>query len=462
MTKLYPYQEEGVRQMHAFNGRCLLGDEMGLGKTIQALTFIKSLPDQRPVVVVCPAGLKINWEREAAKHINMRAEILDGRQPSGQQRLRYTPQLLIINYEILTAPWLKFIKSLKPQLVVLDECQYCTNPATKRTKAVRKLCAGVPRVVAMSGTPLLNRPIEMFPILNILKPTVFRDYHEYGQRYCQPRRGFMGIEYKGATRKKELNELLRKHVLIRRKKSVVLKDLPPKRRFVTIVPMRNDGERYAAAHRDFRAWISKNYRMAPGKFRLQSATRLQALLRLAAREKRQSIMKWIDNFLDTKPTEKLIVFAIHHDMIDKLAERYAGECVVVNGKVSKRDRQKAYDLFNNSRRIRLFLGNIQAAGVGWNGVISRTVAIVEIPWRPGDATQAEDRVWRIGQFRDCRIFYLVTKGTVEERLCSMLQTKQENLSGVLDGSSSVEDLNLLDLLTTELMENSDEQAETSS
>ncbi len=192
MTTPFHFQLEDVRRLHQMGGRALLAWPMGCGKTFAALLHIQRHPDARPVVVVCPAGLKFQWRKEAKKHIGMHADVLEGLNPSKSLPPR-EPKFVIVNYDILSVSkhgsgWLEWLRALNPQLVILDECHFLGDMRSKRTKAVRKLCQGVPQVIALSGTPLTNRPKELFPILNILRADLFPSWWQYGHKFCGARR----------------------------------------------------------------------------------------------------------------------------------------------------------------------------------------------------------------------------------------------------------------------------------
>ncbi len=190
----YHYQLEDARRIHRFGGRCLVASSMGLGKSLTALLFAQAHPKARPLLIICGAGLKFNWLNECKIHFGWHADILDGLRPTRNAFVR-NHQILIVNYDILDyrskedkpLGWLPYLLQLKPQLVILDEVgSYLGNLHAKRTQAVRKLCKEVPHILALSGTPLVNRPIEMFPTLNLLRPDLFPSLFQYGHRYCNP------------------------------------------------------------------------------------------------------------------------------------------------------------------------------------------------------------------------------------------------------------------------------------
>ena len=444
MTELYRYQRKGVRKIDQFDGRVLLADDMGLGKTIQALWWGKHyLPADSTIVVICPASVKFQWQREAALHVNMRSEVLSGLIPPHGQ---LPPgKMFIINYDILNGrqeqsnSWLHLLMDLNPDLVIVDECHYIKGMNTKRTKAVRLLCHYAPHVIMLSGTPLTNRPIELFPALNIICPDESPSYGRYAWRYCGPRRTPWGMEFKGATNLDELHDRLNETCMIRRKKCDVLKDLPAKTR--TVIPLElppGAKKEYLKAEREFIQWLAK---LSPAKAR--SAERAEYLVkrgylkRLAAALKLPLVIKWLEDFLQ-ETDEKLIFFGVHKLFLKPVYEHFKKCSVFVDGSVTGRKRQRQFDAFSQQKARRLLVGNIQAAGTGWNGQAANHVAFGELDWVPGIDTQAEDRTHRIGQLNPVTCHYLVSEGTIEEYLCMILQEKQKVLTNVLDGTQDVE------------------------
>jgi SWI/SNF-related matrix-associated actin-dependent regulator 1 of chromatin subfamily A len=451
-----PYQRAGVRAIEAFGGRALLADEMGLGKTLQALWFLRRqrAGPTAPAVVVCPAAVKYMWEHEAAKHVGLHAHVIEGTTPPpAGALLTAPPPLTVINYDILRH-WVPWLQRLGPQVVILDECQYIANRRTKRTRAVQRLCRGVPQVLALSGTPLTNRPSELWPTLNTLRPDLYPSFFTYAQEFCDPRKAPWGWEFKGATNLPRLHQQLRERVMVRRLKADVLADLPQKVR--RVVPMElADRDEYELANRDFRAWLLQH---AAAKFatatRAEQLTKIGYLLRLTARLKLANVAAWANRWLE-ETGEKLVLFAVHKAAIKGLRELVDAEAVVVDGSITGRHRQAAVDRFRTNPNTRVFIGNIKAAGTGIDGLqeAASTMAFAELWWRPGDHVQAEDRLHRMGQDARTWVNYLVAGGTIEETLCQIIQTKQQTIRSVLDGGTPAgtgDDLNVLDQLLTTL------------
>jgi SWI/SNF-related matrix-associated actin-dependent regulator 1 of chromatin subfamily A len=439
MTKLWDFQLVGARSIHFdFNGRALLADEMGLGKTIQALYYVHKKPSARPCIVVCPASVKWNWEREAQKHFGIRCEVLEGRSPGVQAKrnimARRSP-VVILNYDILHH-WVSFLRMLDPQIVILDECHKIKNPRTPRYKASRSLCRGVPHVLALSGTPLTNRPAELWPALNILKPRLFNSFIDYAWRYTRPKRTPWGWTYNGAKHLGELHTILKETCMIRRLKRDVMKELPAIRRFVVPVKLPHMRE-YYEADVEFVKWMKKHYSSPRVRRAMRAQALVQAgyLLRLAARLKVPLVYDWIDNWLE-ESSGKLVVFTGHTPMINCLRRHYDGAVLTIDGGTPVHRRLGIVDRFNSDQRVRLIACNILAAGTGVDGLqrSSSTALFTDRLFTPGDMSQAEARLHRMGQAGSVSIYHLVAVATREVRLCEMLIEKQSVLDQVLDGA----------------------------
>ena len=332
--------------------------------------------------------------------------------------------------------------------VLVSNCQALVNPNAKRTRAMKKLVKGVPNVFALSGTPLLNRPMELFPTLSVLRPDVFESRWSFGHQFCEANFTPYGWQYKGATNTEELNKLLLKTCMIRRRKIDVLKDLPEKIR--QVVPMDlSDKNEYRKANLDFAAWLhKKDPAKAMTSLKAETLTKMGYLLRLAAELKLPSVLEWINEWL-LESDEKLIVFAEHQTIIKALKEKCNAKSVVIDGSVIKNDRTMAVDIFQRDPKTRLLIGS-KAASTGITLTAASTVAFAELWWRPGDHLQAEDRPHRIGQTETVLAHYFVARGTIEEKLCRILQEKQEVISSVMDGGPQVTDISIYQQLLREM------------
>lgn len=448
MTELLPYQQEGAEAIYNFRGRVLLADQMGLGKTIQSLYWITKIPKHRPVVIVCPASLKYTWQAEAMLHFNMRTEVLEGHCNGAEQ---LPGSIVILNYDILGS-WLPLLLQARPRCVILDECQFIKSLKAKRTKHALKLVQRVPSVLALSGTPLTNRPIELWPILKAVRPDLFPSLEKFAWRYCKPRWAFYGWRFDGATHLKELHRILRSECMIRRLKKNVLPQLPAKRRkFICFQLKPAQQNIYDEAQTDFLRWLGKmSANKAKRASKAEALVKIGYLVRLAARLKLDWTTRWIDEFFEANPGEKLVTFTMHTFVIDHLREKFADRCVVIDGRVTGRKREESVRQFRSHRKKDLLLGNWIAAGVGLTLTSASNVAGLDLPWTPGEVLQGEDRIHRIGQTKLSLIHYLIAKGTIEEKQLSIHQRKAKILDAVLDGRRSADDLDIFSELIKEL------------
>lgn len=439
--ELFPYQKEGVAFVHHKKGRALIGDEMGLGKTIQALAFLQLHSELRPAVIICPASLKLNWEKEIKATMTQKCkiQILEGQSP-----YRLHGDIIIINYDILQY-WVKDLLIFSPKIIIADECHTFKNNNTQRTKAVKLLAKPVPHFIALSGTPIVNRPIEIYNALSIINSSVIPGFWEFTRRYCGAKHNGYGWDFNGATNTDELHKLLTETIMIRRKKADVLKDLPDKVR--SFVPMTlSNIQEYNAIERDVIGYL----RQVKGKEAAEKASNAEIMVKMemlkqaAVRGKLNAAIDWIEEFLESD--EKLVVFAVHKFVIDELMQRFSGKVVKIDGSVSITDRNQAVEQFQNNPQIKLFVGNIQAAGVGLTLTAASNVAFLELPWTPGELQQAEDRCHRIGQKFTVNVHMLLAAETIEEDIAEILDKKRKVLDAVLDGRVTRQESLLIELM----------------
>jgi len=439
--KLYNYQEETVRRIEEFGGRSLLAIEMGGGKTLISLAWLKFHPDLRPAVVVCPASLKWQWQKEA-RRMGFSAEILNkSKPPKGLIDLDYP--LLIINYDILHG-WLKVLQSINPKVVIFDEIQMLKSPRTRRTVASRDLIEEIPHLLALSGTPIINRPIELYPILNMIRPDIYNNWSEFGTEFCKPRLTPWGIKYDGATNLDLLHKRLQKHCMIRYRTEDVLKDLPPLSR--RIIPLEIEKRKeYELASSDYLKWLRLH---RPGKeTKAKRAVRLNqinGLRKLVGELKIASVKEWLESFLENSD-QKMLIYGFHKKVLRELHQHFRKSSVLIDGSVLGRKRQERADLFQRNRKCRFLFGNYQAAGVGLNLQSACFVTFVELAWTPAEIDQAIKRAHRIGQSQKVIVNFLIARNTIEEYLSKLLQRKKKILDAVLDGRDAT-DFDLLEQL----------------
>jgi len=436
-SRLYPFQKEGVKFIEGRNGTGMILDQMGLGKTCQSLSYLKLHPELRPALIVCPCTLKLNWEKEIKLWCDEeKIELLSGRIPDG---VNPDSTIFIINYDILAkgekikfgsrkrtvlkeGGWWEALRSLNIKIIIADECQYISNYKAIRTKAFIQIKKKIKKFIALSGTPIKNRPAEFYTVLSMIDPINFYNRWSYLNKFCNPKYNGFGYDFKGLTHGKELYKMIYP-IMIRREKKDVLKDLPEKT--VITVPLECNKEDYGKYIDSYNKIFEKELNN-----KIKGMNEIELLKQLAYAAKRDYVIKWIKDFLDTG--EQLVLFAYHIKVLDDIQKEFKNS-VRIDGSVKIEDRQKAVDDFQKGKR-QLFIGQIQAAGVGITLTAASSAVFIEFSWTPSDHLQASDRIHRIGQESDAVfIYYLIANGTIENEIVKLLQEKSKMLGKVLDG-----------------------------
>lgn len=426
-----------------------------MGKTIQAVGIINCDPTIKRILVVCPASLRLNWRRELRKWlvISRQIRIVD----DGKTWPSDTADIVIINYD-LASKHAAALRATEWDLVIIDEAHYLKSPDAKRTVAIlgrkqskkHEAVAPIParRKVFLTGTPIPNRPVEGWWAAEQLG--VMTNFFAFAKRYCAAVQNRWGWDFTGASNLAELQEKLRANGMIRRLKADVLKELPAKRRCVIELPA-NGAAKVVKAEAD--AWADheatidalrvavelakasedpNDYREAV--LRLNKATQV-AFTDMSKRRHDTAVAKvpYVIEHLRgiIEQGRKVVCFAHHKDVVDAIMAEFT-DAVKVTGDVSMADRQAAVDRFQNDPTCLLFVGNIQAAGVGLTLTASSHVVFAELDWVPGNVTQAEDRCHRIGQADSVLIEHLVLEGSMDARMATTLIAKQSVLTAALD------------------------------
>lgn len=456
---LLPYQRAGVAYALARRDT-LLADEMGLGKTVQAVALANAAGLDR-VAVICPASLKVNWSREWARWSTRPAPIHVGNGTPTPWDILFPlgPGVLIVNYDILNK-WRPVLMDARLDLLVLDEAHYLKTPKAQRTvnvlgkwdRSPAKVVEPIPAKhrLALTGTPLLNRPIEAWGICHAFAPDTFRSWRTYATRYCAGYQSQWGWDVSGSSNLDELQRLLRETIMVRRLKADVLTELPPKRRAVVPLPTNGaqavvDAERSGYdAHQARLAHLRLAVEQAEASEDPEAYAQAMLALRKGAQEAFEAISELrhlvalakvpavIDVLKDATEQGKVICFAHHRDVVAAIAGAFGSQAVVITGDTPQANRQVAVDRFQNDPDIRLFVGNMRAAGVGLTLTASSHVVFAELDWTPSNVTQAEDRAHRIGQTDSVLVQHLVLEGSLDATMARMLVEKQDVIDRALD------------------------------
>ena len=419
--ELAPFQWAGVRYLLEAR-RAFLADEPGLGKTVQALATLEA-DDAFPAVVVCPASLRLVWEREAARWLPHRTTTL----LTGRGRVPPAADITILSYEAVAGQREHLLRR-RPRGLVLDESHYCKNPRAKRTQAVRRLAHSLPRDalrLALTGTPVTNGAAEVVPQLRILGRL-----EDFGSGATLTKR------FAGPGEEERLHWHLRRSCFVRRRKAEVLPQLPAKRQVVVPVALVNEDE-YRLAERDVVAWLRSlpldlrelDARVA-ATLRAKRLAQLTALKRLAAKGKLAAAAAWIEDFRESG--EPLVVFAHHTEVQEALLARFpdAGHLL---GRDSPVAREETVRAFQDGTGPGLLVCSTLAAGHGITLTRASNVAFLELEWTPAHHDQAEDRCHRIGQHDAVTAWYLLAAGTIDEQIAELLHSKRRVVEAVTDG-----------------------------
>jgi superfamily II DNA or RNA helicase len=418
--ELRPFQRAGVAYVLRAR-RTFLADEQGLGKTVQALAALEA-DDAYPAVVVCPASLKLNWQREAEHWVGHRSVTV----VSGTGTVAPAADITIVNYDIIHAHRTR-LALRRPKALVLDESHYVKNPRAKRTQAVRRLAEALPHDalrLALTGTPVMNHAEELIPQLRIIGR--LEDFGS-GARFA---RRFQGI---GAEER--IHWHLRRSCFVRRSKADVLPQLPAKRQVAVPVALDNEGE-YRLAEEDVIAWLRQQPldlreldRKVAAALRAERLAQLNALRRLASRGKGGAALTWIDDFLASD--EPLVVFAGHREMQERLMERFP-DALHLLGRDSIGAREKAVHGFQ-AGAAQLLVCATRVAGQGITLTRASNVAFLDLEWTPAMHDQAEDRLHRIGQHDAVTAWYLLAAQTIDETMLELIERKRRVVDAVTDG-----------------------------
>ena len=441
---LFDFQVEGVNFALGHDS-ALIADEMGLGKTIQAIGVLNTDNSITNCLVVCPAFLRINWEREIKEWCTRGTSITTvvTRRPCKIFATSNT-RIVIVSYEILRyhRPW---IDKIGWDLLVVDEAHYCKTIGAQRTVAVfggkikvrRKKGKRTKRVPSLTpihaqrrlfltGTPILNRPLDLWPLLQSLDPDgLGKSFIAFVARHCNPRRTRWGMDYSGASHLGELSEALSRF-MIRRLKRDVLTQLPPKLRQVIELP---STEFDSLLNKESSAYDTYEHYLKEGQTKLRkvSFTELSERRHLVAQKKVPQVIEHLQDCLTTGP---VVCFAYHTDVIESIADAF-DRCRTITGNTPMETRQAYVDLFQRGE-IDLIIGNIKAMGVGCTLTASQHIVFAELDWTPAILSQAEDRCHRIGQRGRLLIQHLVLAGSLDAKMVRVLVRKQRTISKILN------------------------------
>ena len=437
------HQKEAIHKLVG-NKKFILADDMGLGKTTS--TIISALEAKaKKILIVCPASLKINWQREIENYSDRSVYISEGKKFSSNH------DFVIINYDILKNfhdPKKKddsIILNTKFDLVIMDEAHMISNPQAQRTKIVNDICDNVDRVWLLTGTPMTSRPMNYYNLLSLVNSPVAANWMAYARRYCNGFQFSVGKRkvwnVAGASNLDELRERTQTHILRRLKDEVL--DLPDK--IITPVYLRLKSKDYEELMGEYYDWYDKNSDES-GSLTIQFG-KLMKVRKVIAQEKVKNTIELAENIIEQG--KKVIIFTNFTDTLQEIYNHFGKQAVYLDGSCSKPHRQKSVDDFQENDKIRVFVGNLKAAGVGITLTSAEAVIMNDLSFVPAEHAQAEDRSHRIGQKNSTSVYYPLFENTIEGAIYDILNKKKKIISTVMgddimeDASSIEEMLNMI-------------------
>ena len=457
--KLLNFQKEGLDFLLKSSGNALLADEMGLGKTVETLSYVATEKQTFPVLVIAPLVTLTNWQREIAKFLKKKSRngrIIESESPSvtlirtGKSKQLPKTDIYVINYELLFKRN-SDLSQLGIKTIVCDEVQNLRSKTTQKYKAVKKLAA-LPSIlyrIGLSGTPIYNRGSEIWPIIDIIKPGLLGNFKEFCEYFCyvNDKGKAIVLENKRASLRHELQ----KHVMLRRKKSDVLKELKDKVRYKEVIACDTD---YYLEELD-KIWkkLEQEQKDAETEFSKSAAYQraIQSERQIAGIAKLPHVINFVKNIMEIE--ESVVVFC-HHRVIHKLLHESLQEFspVAIIGGQTDSFRQGQIDKFQNGES-KLMIAGLRAGNIGINLTRAKYVIFAELDWSPAIHRQAEDRLHRIGQKNTVFAYYLIGNGTLDDHVADILVDKSFEIDAIMDESvDNYENKNKAELILAQIQD----------
>ena len=448
---LYEFQKEGIKFGLERKGRILLADEMGVGKTVQALGIALCYKEEWPILIICPSSLKFVWRDEILKWIpNINDDKINIQIfKTSKDYFKCGVKIYIMSYD-LTVKLEDIIINKNFKFIIADEAHYLKSPDAKRTKCLMPIIKKSKRVILITGTPILAKPVELYPLLSMLRPDLFHNFKIFGNRYCDPKRNFFGIDWTGSSHPKELNFIL-KNIMIRRLKKDVMNQLPPKKRqkieiqtdpkiIKQIMAINLSSEKIIEKFNEINnssinpnlVNFVNNENSEEGSDNLLNL--FNKVYNLSAEAKAAGVKEYIHYLIENKC--KFLIFAHHISMLNAIEEevkKLKVDYIRIDGKVKLEKRQEYVQKYQNDETCLVAILSITACYTGITLTAASTVVFSELHMTPAVMIQAEDRAHRIGQEHECvNIHYLYGPDTIDEVLFKMLNQKHNIFSNTLD------------------------------
>ena len=412
------HQKEAIEKL-AGSKRFILADDMGLGKTTS--TIIAALESgAKKVLIICPASLKINWSREIENYTDKSIYICEGKNFSSDHHFVIVNYDIIKNFHDIKNKETSQILNSKFDLVIIDEAHYLKNSQAQRTKLINHFVKNINRLWLLTGTPITSRPIDYYNLLSLVESPVSQNWMAYVIRFCegyQFRAGQRKVwNVNGASNLDELRERTSKQILRRLKTDVL--DLPEK--IISPVYLRLKSREYENLMGEYFDWFRNNSEESASL--TVQFSKLMKVRQVIAEEKISQTIELAENILEQG--KKVIIFSNFTEPLKRIHEHFGKMSVYLDGSTTKPARQKAVDDFQDNDKVKVFCGNIKAAGVGITLTSAEVVIFNDLSFVPSDHSQAEDRAYRYGQKNSVLVYYPLFENTIEGAIYDILIRKK--------------------------------------
>jgi SWI/SNF-related matrix-associated actin-dependent regulator of chromatin subfamily A-like protein 1 len=427
------HQKEAIQKLLE-NKKFILADDMGLGKTTS--TIISALETgAKKILIICPATLKINWKREIENYSDRPIYIAESKNFSTEH------DFVIANYDIIKNfhdPKKKedsVILNSNFDLVIVDEAHYIKNATAQRTKLINDIVKKTERLWLLTGTPMTSRPMDYFNLLSLVDSPVAKNWMAYAIRYCA------GYQFKvgnrkvwnitGASNLEELRERTSGTILRRLKENVL--DLPDK--IITPVYLKLKSKAYEDVMGEYYDWYDKN--PEESKSLTVQFSKLTKVRQIIADEKIHQTIEIAENIIEQG--KKVIIFCNFTDSLNKIVEHFGKTAVKLDGSMAQHERQYSVDQFQENEKVKVFVGNIKAAGTGITLTSGDAVIFNDLSFLPSDMAQAEDRAYRYGQKNNVLVYYPIYQNTIENIIYDIVNNKKKVISTVMGDNTNPAD-----------------------
>jgi SNF2 family DNA or RNA helicase len=430
--QLREYQKTGVEFLK-HRQYALLADDVGLGKTAQCL--VANPKTYLPTLIICPASVKDQWSRQIRLWGLKRRDMLTQTLNSSKDQLVPGCQYYIVNYDLINRKDKKLFHMLLRQqysTIICDEAHKLKNLRAVRTRRIldpRGLISRTENLWFVTGTPIKNRPIDLFSLVSSTVPELLKPYDSYRQfayRFCGAFEDKYGLNVNGSSNETDLANRI-KPFMLRREQQQVLKELPEA--MIDVIQL----ECTDAAKKIIKEEELKTAELAGDRdienFTLGEIARIRQAL---AKYKIKESLPFIKDILEG--TDKVVLFYHHKSVRDAILKSLPKEKpVFIDGSVPTMKRMGVVEKFNTDPACRVFLGQIQACGEGLDGLqhISHTCIFVEPSWSPTDITQCVGRLKRFGQKHMVNAYILVIKSTLEAQMMGTAEWKQKIVDKII-------------------------------